>query len=301
MKNRITILIGVSGSGKSTWAHEKWLADPKNVVIVNRDKIREQLFGYTEDNIFRYYEREDISSLEKRVSRWEDTLIHEALNHGQDVIVDATHLRRAYIERFSYWNVSTMYKMFPTTLKEAEIRDMGRKRRVGAKVIQKQYSQYRVFFNSLMKSPIDFSIKTIENNPSKEDVVVFDIDGTLAHKGERSAYDWKLVGKDKVDEPTAKVMDMIKSSGSKVIICTGRDGVALYETKRWLEMNNLNYDEIFIREEGNMRPDWLVKEEMWREIVKDYHIVGMFDDRLQVVRRARALGLKVFNVGYGNF
>ncbi len=58
---------------------------------------------------------------------------------------------------------------------------------------------------------------------------------------------------------------------------------------------------MYIRPEGDQRPDWVVKEEMWRQITKDYHIRGMFDDRLQVVRRARALGLKVFNVEYNNF
>ena len=49
-----------------------------------------------------------------------------------------------------------------------------------------------------------------------------------------------------------------------------------------------------------MRPDWVVKEEMWKNISKQYNIIAMYDDRLQVVRRARALGLKVFNVEYNN-
>ena len=55
-----------------------------------------------------------------------------------------------------------------------------------------------------------------------------------------------------------------------------------------------------IRNEKDMRPDWVVKEEMWKNISKQYNIIAMYDDRLQVVRRARALGLKVFNVEYNN-
>lgn len=301
MENRITITVGVSGSGKSTWAHEQWAKDPKNIVIVNRDKIREQLFGFTEGTVSEYYDRDDTYSNEKLVTRFEDTMINEALEMGKDVIVDATHLKRAYIERFKYWNVSTTYRMFPVTLKEAEVRDMGRKRRVGAEVIQKQYNRFVQLFKELQKKPIDFTVKSFNNNFGKQDVVIFDIDGTIAHKGDRSPYDWKSVGRDKVDEPTAQVMDMIKHSGARVIICTGRDGICLYETERWLKANNLDYDEIYIRTEKDMRPDWVVKEEMWRKIAEKYHIVGMFDDRLQVVRRARALGLKVFNVEYNNF
>jgi len=301
MENRITALIGISGSGKSTWAHEQWLENPDNTVIVNRDKIREGLFSFTEDSIHEYYRRDDLYRTEKLVTRFEDTLINESLQMGKDVIIDATHLKRGYLDRFSYWNVSTTYKLFPVTLKEAEVRDMSRKRSVGPEIIQKQYNNLVSLYNNLKFNPIKFEVKTIDNNPSKPDAVIFDIDGTIAKMGDRSPYDWKRVGVDTVDESTVKVMDMIKSSGTKVIICTGRDGIALYTTKLWLEVNKINYDEILIRPEGDSRPDWVVKEEMWREIAKDNYIVGMFDDRLQVVRRARSLGLKVFNVEYNNF
>ena len=109
------------------------------------------------------------------------------------------------------------------------------------------------------------------------------------------------IEEDSVDESTAEILDIIKSSGTKVIICTGRDAISEYNTKKWLKDNGIEYDEYHTRAEKDMRPDWVIKEEMWRDIAKDYHIVGMFDDRLQVTRRARALGLKVFNVEYGNF
>ena len=120
-------------------------------------------------------------------------------------------------------------------------------------------------------------------------------------ENKRSPYDWSRVGEDKVDEPTKDVLDRLKKTGCKIIICTGRDGVCIDETEQWLRLNNIPYDEIYIRNKGDQRPDWVVKEEMWRKIAEDNYIVGMFDDRLQVVRRARALGLKVFNVEYGNF
>ena len=49
----------------------------------------------------------NISKFEKQVTRNEDTLINDGLNHGKTVIVDATHLTRKYLERFKYWNVPT--------------------------------------------------------------------------------------------------------------------------------------------------------------------------------------------------
>ena len=36
---KLTIRCGISGSGKSTWAHTEWKKDPLNTTIVNRDKI----------------------------------------------------------------------------------------------------------------------------------------------------------------------------------------------------------------------------------------------------------------------
>ena len=51
MKGKLTITIGISGSGKSTWAHEQWSKDPKNTVLISRDKIRELLFGFDLVNI----------------------------------------------------------------------------------------------------------------------------------------------------------------------------------------------------------------------------------------------------------
>ena len=40
---------------------------------------------------------------------------------------------------------------------------------------------------------------------------------------------------------------------------------------------------------------------MWKDISQRYNIELMYDDRNQVVRRARALGLNVAHVKYGNY
>lgn len=302
MKGTLEILVGISGSGKSSYAHEQWMINPDNVTVVNRDKIRELLFGFTEESIKDYYSFPQMGKFEKRVTRYEDTLINDALNHGNRVIVDATHLSRKYIERFKYWNVPTTVKTFSVPFKIAVDRDFQRVRRVGSSVIEKQFRKAEMLFLDLEFDPIDFTPVTLDNDERKPRTVIFDIDGTLAHKGDRSPYDWLKVGQDTPDLATCLISDYLAEvDGVTITICTGRDGVSLYETERWLDDNNINYDGIYIREKGDMRADWIVKEEMWRVIAKHNHIVGMFDDRLQVVRRARALGLKVFNVEYNNF
>ena len=124
-----------------------------------------------------------------------------------------------------------------------------------------------MFFN-ISKNPIDFTPVTIKLNPRLPDCVIFDIDGTLSHMTDRSPYEWARVFEDVEDKSTVAILNYLNMNEDRpdVVIC-----------------------------------DWVIKEEMWRDLATRYNIVGMFDDRLQVVRRARALGLKVFNVEYNNF
>ncbi len=301
MKGQLIILSGISGSGKSTYAHELWKSDPDHYVIVNRDKVRELLFGFTESSVEEYYRMEKLGKYEKQVTRYCDTLINDGLNHGKTVIIDSTNLTKKYIEAFKYWNVPTEVILFSVDLKVAIERDLLRSRQVGQDVIERQYARFKTLENYFVSNQIDFTPVTINMNADNESCVIFDIDGTLAHMNDRMPYDWHKVGEDTLDIPTSIMSYSLNELGVKIIICTGRDGVCEDETIDWLEYHQIPYDKLFIRQEGDMRPDWVVKEEMWRKIAEDYYIEGMFDDRLQVVRRARALGLKVFNVEYGNF
>ena len=301
MKN-IKLLIGISGSGKSTYSHELWETNPSNFVIVNRDKIRELLFGYTESDIYNYYQRNDIVKLEKKVTKYEDTLIYEALEENKTVILDATHLEKKYIERHEYWNVPIELIWFDTNLDEAVERDSFRSRKVGKDIITKQYNKYINLKKSLEHYKfIPYSIKQDLNLPP---CILYDIDGTIAQMHNRGPFEWNKVKEDYMIYSVVSTIDWLSDLDSKnrptVILCTGRDGIALNDTIEWLDNNEIYYDDIMIRNEKDMRPDWVVKEEMWKNISKQYNIIAMYDDRLQVVRRARALGLKVFNVEYNN-
>jgi predicted acetyltransferase len=56
-----------------------------------------------------------------------------------------------------------------------------------------------------------------------------------------------------------------------------------------------------MRKVGDHRKDWIVKAEIWDEIQKKHNILGMIDDRSQVVDFARRLGHKVYQVAPGEF
>lgn len=303
---QIKITIGVSNAGKSTWSNEQWKKDPFNTVIVNRDKIRELLFGFTEASVKEYYNSPDIQKFEKVVSKYEDTIIHEALSEDKTVIVDATNLYQDYIERFKFWNVPIELVWFDISLEDALERNRNRSRSVPEDVIKSHHKKYLK-----LKESFTWDYKPAELLTPRygitESVYLLDIDGTIAHmNGGRSPFDWKNVGRDDVCLNLLPVVNAIIQQSKdypgspKLIIVSGRDGVCRNETLEWLERFGIEGG-LLMRPEKDMRADWKIKEEIWRELYQKYNILGLFDDRLQVVRRARALGLKVFNVEYNNF
>ena len=140
----------------------------------------------------------------------------------------------------------------------------------------------------------------IKQNKKLARAFIFDIDGTLAIRGDRDPFDYTRVG----DDTLNKAVDICLyhlGEDYNIIICSGREGICKAETEQWLHSNKIYYSELHMRKEGDYRADYIVKEEMWREIIKDNYIVGMFDDRLQVINHARKLGFTVFDVAGNTF
>lgn len=81
MKNKLYIMVGCPGSGKSTYAKKNF----PNALYVSRDEIRFSLVKKDEE----YF------SKETEVFNTFITKINEGLRQSLDVIADATHLNRA--------------------------------------------------------------------------------------------------------------------------------------------------------------------------------------------------------------
>lgn len=141
--NKLYILVGISGSGKSTWAKQKWEENPLNTIIVSRDKIRELLFGYTEETIVNYYSRPDMFKLEKKVTEFEDLLIRTGIMSNNNIIVDATHLKKEYLNRYKDLPITKEIIYFDIDVEEAINRDFNRNRSVGGDIITKQFENYK--------------------------------------------------------------------------------------------------------------------------------------------------------------
>lgn len=307
--NCINVLIGISGSGKSTIAKQMFDSlGPDKSVVIGRDKIRELLFSYNESNIENYYNRKDFSQCEEEVSRYETQLIKTALRAGRDVISDNTNLKISYLNKYKHYGVLVNYIPVECSLELAQQRNQQRLRKVDPVVIIRQSRQF-----SELKKKFDFSSyeptqwKKPPHNPKLPDAYIFDIDGTLAIKGDRSAYDWSKVSLDTQNKDIVSIqtdlacISINNHDRLKIIICSGRDEICREDTKSWLMNKSIIYDELHMRPQGNTDKDYIIKERMWKDISERYNIVAMFDDRDQVVFHARNLGFTVCQVAYGDF
>jgi histidinol phosphatase-like enzyme len=145
---------------------------------------------------------------------------------------------------------------------------------------------------------------------AKEKAIIVDVDGTLADmRGVRSPFEWDKVLQDK---PHLDVIDLVKDLASlkkyKIIITTGRDGICEQDTVTWLRKYKglrkykVEFDDFYIRKEGDFRKDNIIKSEIYMDHIRpNYDVKYVIDDRDQVVDMWRSLGLRVLQVAPGNF
>ncbi|GIM89705.1 phosphatase domain-containing protein [Paractinoplanes toevensis] len=133
--------------------------------------------------------------------------------------------------------------------------------------------------------------------------VLFDIDGTLALRtGDRSPYDWHRVGEDEPNPPVIELSRIVHAAGYRLILMSGRDEVCRQQTELWLDAQQVPFHELHMRPEKDNRKDSIVKEELYRKYVEGRRDVAfVVDDRNQVVRMWRELGLSCFQVAEGDF
>lgn len=280
----IIMLKGLPASGKTTWAKEQLKKYPGRYKRVNKDDLRAML-----DN------GKWSSHNEKFILKIRDEIIRQTLVNDQHVIIDDTNFHPKHHDRLKEIarlnNACVKIKEFNTSIEECIERDSERENSVGEKVIRDMYDKY-------LKKEKENHYKGDENLPS---AFIFDVDGTLARMVNRGPYDWDKVKDDEPNQSVVNVLKALKTAGYAIIICTGRDGVCLDATKKWLAKYNISYDDIHIRAAGDTTKDANIKRIMLSEIEKKYNVLGVFDDRDQVVKMWRSLGIRCFQVDYGDF
>ncbi len=301
MKNKKIILtIGIPASGKSTWS-KNFISKNQNYVRICRDDFRYMLrnVGWLDPKG------------EKAVTKMVKYAIESAINTGFNVVLDQTNVNLKYLDKtidFCTQFADVHFQIFDVPLDTAIERDSKRDKSVGEDVIKKMYKNYLDLFDvnfdfSLRKKKVRMPSAHKMPTNGKTQAIIFDVDGTLAHNmGVRSYFDWQSVDKDTPDEIVKDILRSLKEMEFRIVIVTGRDGSCEDLTKKWFKDNHIHFDEFHIRPEGDMRKDSIIKKEIYyNNIEPNYDVVAVFDDRDQVVKVWRELGLKCFQVEYGNF
>lgn len=284
----VYLLKGLPASGKSTWAREKIQNNKGSYKRINKDDLRDMLDDghWTGHN-------------EKFVLNLRDHIIIEALKDGKHVIVDDTNLHPKHKKRIEQLlsehkdeigQVKVRERFFEIDLEEAIKRDLNRPNSVGPQVIKDMYNRY------IREEP-----EYIEQDDSLPKAIICDIDGTVARMTGRSPYEWDRVHEDEPIEEVVSILEKFKDT-HEIIMVTGRDGGCYDLTKEWLEENDIPFDQLYSRPEGDKRKDSRIKEEIYRENIEvDYYIEFVLDDRNQTVEKWRDLGLRTLQVDNGNF
>jgi predicted kinase len=296
---RLLITRGLPASGKTTFARK---LQPQ-VVRVNRDDLRLMLHGR---RLFTQWAEGQVTAAQRAA-------VEVLLRARADVIVDDTNLRAKTVREWAelaakFHATFEVHDFTDVPLEECLRRDAGRPDdvRVGEQGIRRMFDRYLAGRN--LPLPVPFVAPGgpgVIYQPDQElpPVVLVDIDGTVALMNGRSPYDMTRVGEDVPNHAVVAAVRAMHAAGNAIVFCSGRDDSCRDETEAWLELYvGVPYEGLFMRAFGDSRRDSIVKREIFDAEIRDrWRVVGVFDDRQQVVRMWRELGLTVFQVAEGDF
>lgn len=291
----LVVCMGLPGSGKSTWACEQIAHSNGLVVRVTKDEIRKTLeqtgWRWTPDN-------------EKDVIVRRDGLIGSEFERGAVVVIsDDTNLARKHRVRLAQiaikYGAKFEVKRFDTPIEECIRRDALREKSVGENVIRAMNAQYRWVPAT---EPSYEMFAKYESRSELPPAIICDLDGTLAlNRGHRSFYDASTCDQDELNTAVAELVDAQAERGVETLLVSGREDKYREATERFLNKHAVG-GLLHMRRTGDFRKDWVIKGEIFDEHIRNqYNVLFVLDDRDQVVKFWRYLGLTCFQVAEGTF
>jgi len=292
----IYFLKGLPGSGKSFWAKNHQKENPGMCTIVNNDTMQETIFGGMWNKNIRL-----------RMIEIEEEIVYASLKNGMDVIIDNTHFNPVHEERARGY-MATHLEWFPrrnirfkeisfvdVPIKTCIERDSKRKQPVGEKVIMDMAARYKIK---------EAYPEIIKHNSDLSDCIIYDLDGTTSLSHGRSFYDASTADKDYPNLPVIMTLQALEDCNPRVdfIAMSAREEKYRDPTIKFLEENKVPFDFLLMRPNADFRKDCIVKAELYKkQILNNYNVLMIWDDRTQVVNMWRELGLTVFQVAKGDF
>ncbi|MGH1563070.1 AAA family ATPase [Mumia sp. DW29H23] len=297
-----TLLItrGYPGSGKTTAARD-WVArEPHQRTRVNRDDLRRSLFGVSH-GLFH--------DQEKTVTRVEFAMVRSLLRAGRDVVVDDTNLRlrfaRDWCDLATALGADFEVLDVTTDVEQCVKNDAARPEPVGEQIVRGFAARYRMPWPKVhpTERTADAAAPDIYvPDETRPEAWIVDVDGTLALMGDRSPFDWTRVAEDRPNTAVIQLAQTLHDAGYVLIVMSGRSEECRTATKAWLDEHLDGYAELHMRAAGDNRPDRIVKAELFDTHLRHrWNVRGVLDDRTQVVRMWRAMGLTCLQVAPGDF
>lgn len=307
-KKTVIALRGLPASGKTTFVLEQIANNPESTVRINNDDLVVAIYGATNT------ERRETSAETLKALREEMLRTFLALPHIETIYIDNTNLNvqtvrsLEKITRLEGHNFVVDDRFMKVPVEDCINRDSKRANPVGESVIRKMEKQAAKSFSHCDWSYINApEIVPYDNNYFLPSVVICDLDGTIADgTGRRDIYDYSKVYSDRINRIVLE--DVIGSAaGDEIVFMSGRPDSCRTDTERWIRdaLNLCGYGKsfrLYMRNSSDYRQDWIVKYELFQE-----HIAGknkvrcVWDDRTQVVKMWRRLGLQTYQVSDGNF
>lgn len=318
--NRALILltVGLPASGKTLFSKQLVASEPNRWKRINRDDLRFMLHGTTHDYTSK--------SHEKAVTLASDALLKMYLADGYDIVIDNTflnHSDRKAVHKIAAeleGSCDVIEKVFCVPVEESLRRNALRlgQARVPDDVIHRMAKKAKIATNGSIPGLCDkitsydkMKVEPIVQDENLPLAVICDLDGTIALMDGRNPYDASRCEEDTVNQAVLDVLSKFAGNGDddekyEVIFMSGRSEKYRPETMRWLNKNypyfSFKTTPLFMRAEGDMRKDSIVKKELFEQhVLGKYFVQFVMDDRDQVVRLWRSLGLTCFQVAPENF
>jgi hypothetical protein len=143
-------------------------------------------------------------------------------------------------------------------------------------------------------------------------IIVFDLDGTICNVNHRRHWvtskpkNWPAWNAGiKNDTPHDDIVWILKDyhdADHLIILCSGRSDDLRAASEDWLNENGIPFHQLYMRSEGDNRPDSIVKVELLDRIREEWGDPYLwFDDRNSVVDAIRTAGVRVLQVAPGDF